>query len=296
MKSLLIKILIALCITTVAHSATTEEWKSRTIYQLLTDRFYPDPPYYPPIPPTPHNVCRNWRHYCGGTYKGIVEKLPYIKSMGFDAIWISPIVRNVEMAGQTSGYHGYWMTALYELNEHFGTGDDLKALVKAAHAMDIFVMVDIVANHAGPIGQDYSQFSKELNQPEHYHEYCNVFDEDHPENQWRMERCWLAGLADFNHENPYVVEQLTKWISNMVTTYNLDGLRIDTIPHVPHHFWKKFSDASNVFQVGEALDPRADYVGSYQNYLHGKTAFKLILTLPRNAQLPIVVRNPSRVH
>lgn len=80
-------------------------------------------------------------------------------------------------------------------------------------------------------------FAKELNKPEHYHEFCLVEDEDHPKNQWRMERCWLAGLADFNHENPYVVNQLTQWISWMMKEFTIDGIRIDTIPHVPHHFW-----------------------------------------------------------
>lgn len=155
------------------------------------------------------------------------------------------------------------MTALRELNEHFGTAQDLKDLVTAAHAKDIWVMVDIVANHAGPIGQDYSQFSAELNKPEHYHEYCNVNDEDHPMNQYRMERCWLAGLADFNHENPYVAQTLNDWISWMMKEFNIDGIRIDTIPHVPHDFWSGFAKASDVYQVGEALDPRADYVASY---------------------------------
>lgn len=129
------------------------------------------------------------------------------------------------------------MTALYELNQHFGTADDLKQMVAEAHKRDIFVMVDIVANHAGPIGQNYTMFSKELNQPDHYHEFCIVEDDDHPMNQWRMERCWLAGLADFNHENPYVVDTLNSWIKWMMNEFSIDGIRIDTIPHVPHSFW-----------------------------------------------------------
>jgi alpha-amylase len=92
MQSLLNKIslLLSLLIGVFAHHA--DEWKSRTIYQLLTDRFYPDPPYTPPTPPTPENVCPNLRHYCKGTYKGMIEKLDYVKNMGFDAIWITPIV------------------------------------------------------------------------------------------------------------------------------------------------------------------------------------------------------------
>jgi alpha-amylase len=82
----------------------------------------------------------------------MIEKLDYVKSMGFDAIWITPIVQNLEWSGDTQGYHGYWMTALYELNQHFGSADDLKKMVDEAHKRDIWVMVDIVANHAGPIG------------------------------------------------------------------------------------------------------------------------------------------------
>jgi alpha-amylase len=243
-----------------------DEWKQRTIYQLLTARFAPTSKPYPD--------CPNLRHYCGGTFKGIQNNLKYIKGMGFDAIWISPIVKNTEWAGQTQGYHGYWMTDLYKLNEHFGTPEDLKALVKAAHDEDIWVMVDVVANHGGPIGFNYSKFGAPLNKAEHFHPYCNVFDIDHSENQWRMERCWLAGLADFNHENPFVYKTLVDWIGNMIKEYNIDGLRIDTVPHVPHHFWADFNKSSGVYQVGECLDPRTKYVATYQNYLEGKIPFK----------------------
>ena len=72
--------------------------------------------------------------------------------MGFDAIWISPIVAN--LAG---GYHGYWATNWEQVNTNFGSADDLKALVNAAHAKGIYVMVDVVANHVAPVGDDFSQ-------------------------------------------------------------------------------------------------------------------------------------------
>ncbi len=47
--------------------------------------------------------CSSLSNYCGGTFKGIENNLDYIKGMGFDAIWISPVVDNI-----ANGYHGYW--------------------------------------------------------------------------------------------------------------------------------------------------------------------------------------------
>lgn len=71
--------------------------------------------------------------------------------MGFDAIWISPVVENTP-----GGYHGYWAKNWESISPEFGGADALRSLVKAAHARDIYVMVDVVANHVGPIGEDYS--------------------------------------------------------------------------------------------------------------------------------------------
>lgn len=71
--------------------------------------------------------------------------------MGFDAIWISPVVDNTE-----GGYHGYWARNWNKLNSNFGSEEDLKSLVKACHDRDMFVMVDVVANHVGPVDGDYS--------------------------------------------------------------------------------------------------------------------------------------------
>ena len=79
--------------------------------------------------------------------------------MGFDAIWISPVVDNTD-----NGFHGYWARDWNKINDHFGGDAGLKRLIKAAHDMDIWVMVDVVANHVGPIGFDYSSI-KPFNQP-----------------------------------------------------------------------------------------------------------------------------------
>lgn len=62
--------------------------------------------------------------------------------MGFDAIWITPVVDNYD-----GGYHGYWARNMYGTNSNFGSSEDLKRFVNICHSRDIWVMVDIVANH-----------------------------------------------------------------------------------------------------------------------------------------------------
>jgi len=109
--------------------------------------------------------------------------------MGFNAIWISPIVTNY-----AGGYHGYWATNWETVNSNFGTEQDLKDLVTAAHNKGIWVMVDVVANHVGPVGTDFSQIYP-LNQAEHYHSDCQISDWN---NQAQVENCRLADLPDLN--------------------------------------------------------------------------------------------------
>jgi alpha-amylase len=93
-------------------------------------------------------------NYCGGTFKGIQNNLSYIKGMGFDAVWISPVVEN-----SANGYHGYWALNWNNVNPYFGTAQELKDLVTAAHAEGIWVMVDVVANHVAPIGTNYGSIT-----------------------------------------------------------------------------------------------------------------------------------------
>jgi alpha-amylase len=99
----LVEILFFALFLSVVSSATAEQWKGRTIYQLLTDRFARND--------GAKTQCSNLGNYCGGGYKGIINNLDYIQGMGFDAIWISPILQN-----RAGDYHGYAATDLYKLN------------------------------------------------------------------------------------------------------------------------------------------------------------------------------------
>lgn len=128
MYQLLLVVALSLLIH-IASAATSPEWRSRSIYQVLTDRFArTDGSTIAP--------CNTGdRVYCGGTFKGIQNHLDYIQGMGFDSVWISPVT--AQLTGQTAygyAYHGYWQQDLYEINSHFGTAEDLKSLSKALHS------------------------------------------------------------------------------------------------------------------------------------------------------------------
>jgi len=241
------------------------EWKGRTIYQLLTDRFAKNGGNKDP--------CHNWYSYCGGTYRGILDNLDYILDMGFDAIWISPVVDNVEGA-----YHGYHAKDWTKLNYHFGSENDLRELIETCHNRGVWVMVDVVANHVGPVGTDFGQIYP-FNRPEHYHNWCDIRDEDWHNDQWRVENCRLAGLPDLNTENEWVQNELYKWINTLVRNYNFDGIRVDTTPLVPKWFWDKYRESAGVYSVGEVLDDRLDYLRGYIGHLDSVLNYGIFFTL-----------------
>lgn len=84
----LLSSLAVLAQLTPSFAADTNSWKSRTIYFALTDR----------IARTADDQggsgCSDYGNYCGGTFRGLQGKLDYIQKMGFDAIWISPVVES----------------------------------------------------------------------------------------------------------------------------------------------------------------------------------------------------------
>lgn len=93
--------------------------------------------------------------YHGGDLKGLMDKLDYIQSMGFTAIWLTPIFKNKAVQGapgqESSGYHGYWITDFTRVDPHLGSDADFKALVDAAHARGMKVYMDIIANHTADV-------------------------------------------------------------------------------------------------------------------------------------------------
>ncbi|KAK3953249.1 glycoside hydrolase superfamily [Pseudoneurospora amorphoporcata] len=254
----------ALSFSGYAAAADAEAWKSRSIYQVMIDRF---------ARTDGGSVDCKLHEFCGGTWKGLTNKLDYIQGMGFDAIQISPVIKNMdEDTAVGEPYHGYWSQDLTTVNPKFGTKEDLKNLVDELHKRDMFLMVDVVVNHMAqkfdniiPPKVDYSKF-KPFNDQKYFHSYCNVTEW---ENSTNYQNCWLypfgVALADIKTESPDVVTLFTKWIKDLVSTYSIDGLRIDAAKHVNDEFLPKFVEASGVFAFGEVLTGVTEDMCRYQN-------------------------------
>ena len=93
--------------------------------------------------------------YHGGDLKGLSSRLDYIQSLGATAVWLAPIFKNKPVQGapgeESAGYHGYWVTDFTRVDPHFGNERDMHAFVAAAHARDMKVYLDIIANHTADV-------------------------------------------------------------------------------------------------------------------------------------------------
>ncbi|KAF2709021.1 carbohydrate-binding module family 20 protein [Pleomassaria siparia CBS 279.74] len=252
-------------ISSIVHAANTAAWKSRTIYFVLTDRIARS------SSDTGGNACGSLGQYCGGTFQGLQSKLDYIKGAGFDAIWITPVVKN-----SAGGYHGYWAQDLYSVNENYGTANDLKALVSAAHAKGIYIMVDVVANHVG-FASISDNLPAPLNQESSYHAKCDI-DYD---NQTSVEQCRIAGLPDVNTSKAEIRTLYQTWIKWLVNEYSFDGVRIDTVKHVEKDFWPGFSQAAGVYSIGEAFTGDPVALASYAKTMPGLLNYAMYYPMNR---------------
>ncbi len=121
-----------------------DDWRNEIIYQILVDRF------------DNGDVSNDYgvqfddlARYQGGDWRGLRGRLDYLDQLGVTALWISPVIRNVDTDANVDGYHGYWARDLEAPNPHFGDVLELRALVDDAHARDMKIVVDIVTNHVG---------------------------------------------------------------------------------------------------------------------------------------------------
>lgn len=148
-------------------------WEDQVLYFLMVDRFsdgrenqYRDnsnqlvttgttPPFQTAdngnAIATPEEAVR-WRDagttWVGGTLKGLESKLGYLKRLGVTAIWVSPVFKQVKVRHT---YHGYGVQNFLDVDEQFGTGNDLKSLVAIAHRFGLYVILDIILNHVGDV-------------------------------------------------------------------------------------------------------------------------------------------------
>ncbi|WP_042147141.1 alpha-amylase family glycosyl hydrolase [Paucisalibacillus sp. EB02] len=245
-------ILSLLCFVPIpVHAEEKDTWEDEMIYFIMIDRFHNGDTS------NDYEVeVNDPRAYHGGDFQGIIEKLDYIKEMGFTSIWLTPIVKN-----EPKGYHGYWTEDFYEVEEHFGKLEDFKSLVEEAHNRDMKIILDLVVNHTG---YQHSWITDPEKQ-DRFHEDQTIYDWDNQEN---VENGRLAGLPDLAQENPetrkYLLDMAKWWIEET----DIDGYRLDTVKHVPKDFWEEFaaevkSVKEDFFLIGEVWHNDPNYVADY---------------------------------
>lgn len=200
---------------------------------------------------------RNTAFWHGGDLKGLTgscqpgdDGLARIKSLGFSAVWVTPLVTQVPSTGAGAGYHGYWGVDFLNVDPHLGTNADLSNFMTCAKKLNLKVILDIVANHTGDVikydGQNaYIPSSMAniknpawLNDLSNYH---NVGDIAH---------CWGDGdcttLGDFYGLDDLATEKETVWrgwadvYGQWIKNYGFAGFRVDTAKHVDTQFFKNW--------------------------------------------------------
>jgi glycosidase len=129
------------------HQANANvDWRDQMIYQIMIDRF------------ADGDVNNDMNveltapgRFHGGDWQGVIDHLDYLQNLGVTALWISPVVKNVEDDAGFDSYHGYWTQDFLRPNAHFGDLDKLRELVDAAHSKGMLVILDVVTNHMGQL-------------------------------------------------------------------------------------------------------------------------------------------------
>lgn len=227
------------------------------------------------------------RHYHGGDLQGLINKLPYLKSLGVTAIWTTPVYDNNDKPDYkemyeglpfTTGYHGYGATDMYAVDEHLGDMAKLKEFVQTAQKMGFKVIQDQVANHTGP----YHRWADDPPTPT----WWNGTVKNHPNNNWQkwtamnpratyqtqsrnIDGWFIDILPDFNQADAEVEKYLIQNTLWWVETIGFDAIRMDTLPHVPRTFWGKWGSAikqefPKVNVLGELFDSDPVLISYFQ--------------------------------
>lgn len=196
------------------------------------------------------------KSYLGGDLRGVINQLDYIKTQGATAIWLTPIVKN-----EPYGYHGYWTSDFESVDPHFGDLETLKELVTSAHEKDIKVIFDYVVNHTGY----HHEWLDDPDKQDWFHNrgtITNYSDADQVLNYN------LAGLPDLNTENPEVKDYFYNNVLWWIKETGVDGLRLDTVRHVPNEFWNEFAyiikqEYPDFFLLGEVFVTSPSFLASF---------------------------------
>ncbi len=259
---ILFYILIAIC-ALESHAATfigeRTDFRDETIYFVMTTRFYDGDPGN--NTQCWDNQDRNqgdpaWR----GDFKGLIEKLDYIKALGFTSVWITPVVENA------SGYdyHGYHAMNFSKVDKRYESEDvSFQSLIDAAHERGMKIVLDIVLNHTGNFGEE---------------NLCKLFTRDWTKNQATLTECMLpltqsqGGKLPDNYESMAGGDQYQARLAQMKNT---DGQNHD-VNNYWHHVGNEWNwdDYSRWYGqiAGDCVDLNTEnpYVSNYLVKCYGE--------------------------
>ncbi|MFZ5434711.1 MAG: alpha-amylase family glycosyl hydrolase, partial [Calditrichota bacterium] len=149
-----------------------------------------------------------------GDLPGITADLQRLADMGVNCLWLMPIFEG-------PSDHGYEITDYYRIEQDYGTEQDLRDLVQAAHERGIRIILDMVLNHTGighPFMQDCLRYGR-------YSHYWNYYDRDASGN-YTYYYDWLS-LPNLNLNNPETVKYFIDMCVYWVEEFDIDGYRCD---------------------------------------------------------------------
>lgn len=241
-----------------------------------------------------------------GDLQGIISKLGYLKELGVDCIWLTPI-------HPSPTYHKYDILDYYAIDPSFGTLDDLKELLEHAHQSGIQVLLDLVINHTS---DQHPWFQEALKNPEsEYHDFYiwmhpeeieargiafreGTHDTDQtepwhtaPGHEQKYYGAFWKGMPDLNFRSERLKEEIRKIIHYWLVEIGVDGFRMDAARHIfPHwekeknpEFWKEFKGwveetGKPCFTIGEVwatTDETAPYLAGLNSIFNFDLYFLL---------------------
>lgn len=250
--------------------------KNACFYQIFVDRFLKgdsdkDTSYidlkWGDIP--------NPKSMAGGDLKGIQKKLGYIKNLGCNAIYLTPVF-------QSDSNHKYDIADYYQVDPHFGTNEDLKELIVKAHDRGIKIVLDAVFNHCSENLMQFQDVVKKGRASEYYDWFIVHGDVINREkcNYETFASC--AYMPKFNTSNPEVQRFLLDVATYYIREYDIDGWRLDVSDEISHDFWRAFrkevkSSKKDAVIIGENWHDASNYLrgdqyDSIMNYAFTKAS------------------------
>jgi glycosidase len=194
----------------------------------------------------------------GGDLKGLTgtcepgdDGLARIKSLGFTAVWLTPVVTQQEAIGSGSGYHGYWGVDFLNVDPHLGTNADMLEFSKCAKKLGLKIILDVVTNHTGDVikyrGTEayVPAESKKLKNPAWLNDINNYHNVGDMGSCWGVGNCTklgdFYGLDDLATEKPVVYKGWADVYGQWISKYGISAFRVDTARHVDDKFFKNWS-------------------------------------------------------